>query len=46
LPPKRGGTSWRITGPDYDGDPLRVGMETYEDHLGKKVLLVTVLADD
>lgn len=37
-----GGTTWRVIGPDAEGDLLSVGIECFEDHLGQKVLLMTV----
>lgn len=44
--PERGplasGTSWRITGPDEDGDETSVGVETFLDHLGRRLLIITV----
>jgi hypothetical protein len=40
--PLAGGTSWRVTGPDFAGDETSVGVETFEDHLGRRVILVTV----
>jgi len=42
-PPTCGGTAWRVTGPDIEGDELSVGVEAFRDHLGQRVLLVTVL---
>lgn len=38
-----GGTGWRVTGTDLDGDPGKVGVEAYKDHLGKWALLITVM---
>jgi hypothetical protein len=44
--PERGpladGTSWRITGPDDDGEVTSVGVETFIDHLGRRLLVITV----
>jgi hypothetical protein len=37
-----GGTSWRVIGPDHDGEDVTVGVETFVDHLGRRVLLLTV----
>lgn len=38
-----GGTCWRVTGTDLDGNPGKVGVEAYKDHLGKWALLITVM---
>jgi hypothetical protein len=40
--PLAGGTSWRITGPDDDGEATSVGVETFVDHLGRRLLVITV----
>ena len=40
--PLAGGTSWRIVGVDYADDETTVGVETYADHLGRRVLIITV----
>ena len=40
--PRLGGTSWRIVGPDHNGEEITVGVETLVDHLGRRVLLLTV----
>jgi hypothetical protein len=40
--PLAGGTSWRITGPDEDGEETSVGVETFIDHLGRRLLIITV----
>jgi len=37
-----GGTSWRIIGPDHEGEEIAVGVEAFADHLGRRVLLLTV----
>jgi hypothetical protein len=37
-----GGTSWRVTGVDHEGDEINVGVETFVDHLGRRVLLLTI----
>jgi len=37
-----GGTSWRVIGPDHNGDEITIGVETFVDHLGRRVLLLTV----
>lgn len=36
------GTAWRITGPDHEGDETSVGVETFVDHLGRRLLIITV----
>ncbi|MBK6519752.1 MAG: hypothetical protein IPM79_39785 [Polyangiaceae bacterium] len=36
------GTSWRITGPDDEGVSTSVGVETFVDHLGNRLLIITV----
>lgn len=36
------GTSWRITGPDHDGEVTSVGVETFIDQLGQRLLIITV----
>jgi hypothetical protein len=36
------GTSWRISGPDHEGEVTVVGVETFVDHLGRRLLIVTV----
>lgn len=41
-PPLTSGTSWRITGPDHDGELTSVGFEAFVDHLGQRILIVTV----
>jgi len=44
--PERGplanGTSWRITGPDDEGEKTSVGVETFVDHLGRRLLVITI----
>jgi hypothetical protein len=37
------GTGWRVCGVDLDGTPGKVGVEAYKDHLGKQVILITVM---
>jgi hypothetical protein len=37
-----GGTSWRVVGTTRDGETLTVGIEAFVDHLGRRVLLITV----
>jgi hypothetical protein len=41
--PTCGGTNWRVTGPDTEGDDLMIGVERYQDHLGRRALLITVM---
>ncbi len=41
-PPLAGGTSWRVTGPDLDGQATSIGIEAFVDHLGRRTLLITV----
>ena len=38
-----GGTSWRVTGTALDGSTAKVGVEAYKDHLGKQVILITIM---
>jgi hypothetical protein len=38
-----GGTNWRVTGPDSEGEELTIGVEAYQDHLGRRALLITVI---
>ena len=40
--PLAGGTCWRLWGPDLDGEETAVGFEAFEDHLGRRILLMTV----
>ncbi len=40
--PLAGGTSWRIVGLDYSDEVTSIGVETYADHLGRRVLIITV----
>jgi hypothetical protein len=37
-----GGTSWRVIGLDHEGEEINVGVETFVDHLGRRVLLLTI----
>jgi hypothetical protein len=43
-PSSAGGTSWRVTGPDVEGDDLTVAVEAYGTPKDKRALLVTVFA--
>jgi hypothetical protein len=36
------GTPWRITGVDHEGTTTSVGVETFLDHLGRRLMIVTV----
>lgn len=38
-----GGTSWRVTGTALDGTTAKVGVEAYKDHLGKQIILITIM---
>jgi hypothetical protein len=38
-----GGTAWRVTGLDTDGNVAMVGVEAFRDNLGRRVLLVTIM---
>jgi hypothetical protein len=38
-----GGTAWRVTGLDTDGDVAMLGVEAFRDNLGRRVLLVTIM---
>jgi hypothetical protein len=40
--PRFGGTCWRVTGPSLDEITTSIGVEVYVDHLGKRVVIVTV----
>lgn len=40
--PLAGGTSFRIIGLDFDGKEAAIGVETFADHLGRRVLIITV----
>jgi hypothetical protein len=37
-----GGTSWRVVGADHNSEEITIGVETFVDHLGRRVLLLTV----
>jgi hypothetical protein len=41
-PPLTDGTSWRITGPDHEGEITSVGVETFLDRAGQRLLIITV----
>jgi len=38
-----GGTPWRVTGTALDGTTAKLGVEAYKDHLGKQVILITIM---
>lgn len=38
-----GGTAWRVTGTALDGSNAKVGVEAYKDHLGKQIILITIM---
>jgi hypothetical protein len=40
--PQAGGTNWRVVGTDTDGEETTVGVEAFEDHLGRRIIVVTV----
>ena len=40
--PRFGGTCWRVTGPGLDEIATAIGVEVYVDHLGKRLVIVTV----
>ena len=40
--PRAGGTNWRVVGRDTDGEETTVGVEAFEDHLGRRIIIVTV----
>ena len=41
-PLRAGGTAWTVKGTDLDGQMTEVGVEACRDHLGRRVILVTV----
>ncbi len=41
--PLAGGTSWRVTGLALDGTAAKVGVEAYRDHLGRQIILITIM---
>jgi hypothetical protein len=40
--PQAGGTNWRVVGIDTDNDETTVGVEAFKDHLGRRIIVVTV----
>lgn len=38
-----GGTPWRLTGTALDGSVAKVGVEAYRDHLGRQIVLITIM---
>jgi len=43
APVRAGGTAWRIRGTATDGSAAAIGVEAFKDHLGRRVLLITVM---
>lgn len=41
--PLHGGTSWRLVGITIDGDGAAIGFEAYQDHMGRRALLITIM---
>lgn len=41
--PIAGGTSWRVHGCALDGSLIKVGVDAFTDHLGRRVCLLTVM---
>jgi hypothetical protein len=42
-PALAGGTSWRVTGQAADESVASVGVEAFRDHLGNRVILITIM---
>ena len=40
--PRAGGTCWRLSGTDLDGDDATLGIELVHDHLGNCAVVITV----
>ncbi len=40
--PLTDGTAWRIIGPDHEEEKTSVGVETFVDHLGRRLMIITV----
>ena len=40
--PLADGTCWRLWGFDLDGEETAIGFEAFKDHLGRRILLMTV----
>jgi hypothetical protein len=40
--PRFSGTCWRMAGPSLDEITTAIGVEVYVDHLGKRLIVVTV----
>ena len=41
--PLAGGTSWRVTGTALDGTVAKLGVEAFKDHLGRQIILITIM---
>jgi hypothetical protein len=41
--PLASGTCWRLTGTALDGTLAKVGAEAFLDHLGRQVILITIM---
>ena len=37
------GTSWRVIGEDTEGTETKLGVEAFEDQLGRRVILITIM---
>ncbi|MFI5298266.1 MAG: hypothetical protein ACHREM_09230 [Polyangiales bacterium] len=42
-PLRADGTSWRVTGKALDGSTAKLGVEAFLDHLGKRVIFITIM---
>lgn len=41
--PLAGGSCWRVTGTALDGTVAKIGVEAFRDHLGRQVILITIM---
>lgn len=41
--PLADGTCWRVTGTALDGTGAKIGVEAFRDHLGRQVILITIM---
>lgn len=41
--PLANGTSWRVTGTALDGTLAKLGVEAFRDHLGRQIILITIM---
>lgn len=41
--PLAGGTCWRVTGTALDGTVAKLGVEAFRDHLGRQVIVITIM---